>query len=92
MKKRYRWMIANKQKLELHLHLSMIMENMSYKAQDKLFKDAISWMKKELGVTPKEFVPGWWAYNKDTLDLCKKYRMKMIYERDYDYTHDFQWV
>lgn len=89
MKERYKWMINHKQKLELHIHFSQIIETLSYEKQEKLFIEAISWMKKEIGLTPKEFVPGWWAYDKNTLRLCKKYNLKMIYERDYDFTHDY---
>ena len=40
MKERYNWMIENEQRLELHIHLSLIAGNMSYKEQDKLFKEA----------------------------------------------------
>ena len=89
LKERYGWMIKQGARLELHIHLSMIMNNISYKEQEKMFKESIDWMKKEIGIIPKEFVPGWWAYNKDTLALCKKYELKMIHERDYDYTHDY---
>ncbi len=92
MKTRYKWMLNQGQKLELHIHLSHVMNNISYKEQDMLFKESINWMKKELGIIPKEFVPGWWSYNKDTLKLCKKYNLKMIYPKDYDFTHDFHWV
>ena len=92
MKERYIWMIEHGQKLELHIHLSHVMSNITYKEQEKLFKESINWMKKELGIMPKEFVPGWWIYNKDTIKLCRKFGLKMIHERDYDFTHDYHWV
>jgi peptidoglycan/xylan/chitin deacetylase (PgdA/CDA1 family) len=92
MKERYLWMKKRNQKIELHIHLSLTMKNMTYDEQDKMFKESLDWMEKELGIVPKEFVPGWWSYNNDTLNLCKKYGLKMIYERDYDYTHDYHWV
>ena len=79
-------------RLELHIHLSITLKNMTRAEQDRLFKGSLDWMKKELGIIPTEFVPGWWSYNQDTLDLCKEYGLKMIYERDYDYTHDYHWV
>jgi len=91
MKERYLWMIKKNQKLELHIHLSLIMDNLSYEEQDKLFRESINWIKKELKFTPKEFVPGWWSYNKNTLKLCKKYGLKMIYSKDYDFCHDYEW-
>lgn len=90
LRRRYLWMLEHGQKLELHIHLSLVAGNMNYKEQDKLFKESINWIKKELGIKPAEFAPGWFIYNEDTLNLCKKYRLKMIYEGDYDYKHDFQ--
>ena len=92
MKDRYRWMLKKGQKLELHIHLSLVMNNVTYKEQEKLFKESINWMKKELGINVKEFVPGWWSYNKDTLKICKNYGLKIIYPKDYDFTHDYHWV
>lgn len=92
MKRRYLWMKNNGQNLQLHIHLSLTMKNMTYDEQNKMFKESLDWMKKELGIVPTEFVPGWWSYNKDTLKICKKYGLKIIYERDYDYTHDYHWV
>jgi len=92
MRERYLWMKNNGQNLQLHIHLSLTMKNMTYKEQDKIFKGSLDWMKKELKIIPSEFVPGWWSFNDDTLKLCKKYNLKMIYERDYDYTHDYHWV
>ncbi len=89
LRDRYKWMLQHGQKLELHIHFSMIMGNISYKEQEKLFRESVTWFKGNLGIVPKEFVPGWWEYNEDTLKLCKKYGLRMIGERDYDYTHDF---
>jgi len=92
MKERYIWMLKHNQTLELHIHLSHIMGNITYLEQEKLFKDSISWIKKELKINVKEFVPGWWSYNKDTLKICEKYKLKMIFPKDYDFTHDFHWI
>ena len=92
MKERYLWMKNHGAKLELHIHLSLTMKNMSYEEQDKMFKESLDWMKNELNIVPTEFVPGWWSFNEDSLKICKKYGLKMIYERDYDYTHDYHWV
>jgi len=91
MAERYKWMLKNNQKLELHIHLSII-KDMSFKEQEKLFKESINWLKKEVGINVKEFVPGWWAYNNDTFKVCKKYGLKMIKFSDYNSTHDYHWV
>lgn len=92
LKERYKWMIEQGEKIELHIHLSLIMDNMSYDEQEKLFKESIKWFEEELGIKPAEFVPGWWSYNSDTLKLCKKYGLKMIKEHNYDYIHDYDFV
>jgi hypothetical protein len=89
MKERYLWMIDHNQKLELHIHLSLIMKTMTYASQEKIFKDSINWMKKELRITPKEFVPGWWSYDDNTLKVCKKFNLRMIKPKDYDFSHDY---
>jgi peptidoglycan/xylan/chitin deacetylase (PgdA/CDA1 family) len=89
--KRYRWMLEHGQKLELHIHLSII-ENMPLEEQEKMFNEAIGWIKKELGISVEEFVPGWWAYNKETVKLCKKLGLKIINFSDYNSTHDYHWV
>lgn len=91
MKQRYKWMLKKGQKLELHIHLSMLINKMNYKEQETFFKEALEWMKRELEIVPKEFVPGWWIYNKDTLKICKKFGLKMIYSKDYDVIHDYEW-
>ena len=91
MKERYIWMKENGQKLELHIHFSIIM-NMSYAEQENLIRDSINWMETELGITPREIVCGWWCFNEDTLKILKKYNLKLIRFKDYDSEHDYEWV
>jgi peptidoglycan/xylan/chitin deacetylase (PgdA/CDA1 family) len=92
MKVRYKEMLKHGQRLELHTHLCLTMRLMSYKEQERIIGESIDWMKKELGVSPKEFVAGWWSYNDDTLKVLKKFGLKMISPRDYDYGHDYEWI
>ena len=84
-------MLAHGQKLELHIHLSII-ENMPFEEQEKLFNESISWIKKELGITIKEVVPACWAYNEETEKLCEKLGLKLIKFSDYNSTHDYHWI
>ena len=91
LRRRYLWLIKHDQKLELHVHLSPIM-NIKYKEQERLIKKSILWMKKELNINVKEFVPGWWQYNKDTLKILKKYNLKLIKSNKYRFTHDYNWI
>lgn len=91
MKERYLWLLKNNQKLELHIHLSPIM-NITFFEQEKLFKESLDWVKQELSLDVIEFVPGWWKYNQDTLKLLKKYNLKLIKPTDFKSTHDFDWL
>ena len=91
MKKRYKWMLEKGEKLELHVHLSII-KDMSLNDQEKRFNEAMKWFKDNLGFKPKEFAPGWWAYNKETESILKKYDLKLIKYKDYNSTHDYHWV
>jgi len=91
MKERYKWMLKNGQRLELHVHLSALMD-ISCKEQEKIITSAIKWMERELSIKPKEFLPGWWAYDENTLKILKKHNLKMIKQNDYKSTHDYNWV
>ena len=68
------------------------MNNMNYKEQARLFEEAISWMKKELGVTPKEFVPGWWSYNPTLRRIVDDLGLKAVKKSDYYAIHDYDFV
>lgn len=92
MKERYLWMKEHNQNIQLHIHLSLTMKNMSSQEQEAMFNEALTWMEKELGITPIEFVPGWWSFNDDTLNICKMHKLRFINERDYDYAHDYEWI
>jgi len=91
MKERYKWLLEHNQRLELHVHFNKIM-NISYKEQENLIKQSIKWFEKELGFKPKEFIPGWWAHNKDTIEILKKYDLKLIKRNQYKEKHDFSWI
>jgi len=91
LKERYLWLLNNNQRLELHVHLSPIM-NITAKEQEKLILESVNWMKQELNIDVKEFVPGWWRYNADTLKILKKCNLKLIKPADYKFGHDFDWI
>ncbi len=91
MEKRYKWLINNNQKLELHVHLNRIM-NISKNEQERLIRESMEWGEKNLGIRFKEFVPGWWMYNKDTEDILKKYNLKKIKKTDFRAIHDYDLI
>jgi len=88
MKERYLWMKEKRQHLELHIHLSKIM-NLSFKEQEKLFRDSMNWLEKEVKIRPKEMAPGWWSYNRDTLFLLKKYGLVLQKKDQAREIHDY---
>ena len=90
LKERYKWMINHGQQLELHIHLSMLM-NMTLAEQEKMINEAVNWMKSELNVVPSEVVAGWWCYDSNTLKVLKKHNLKLIKFSDYDSEHDYEW-
>jgi peptidoglycan/xylan/chitin deacetylase (PgdA/CDA1 family) len=91
MKERYLWLIKNGQRVQLHAHLTKLM-NISYQEQEKLIRNSVEWFTKNLGFFPKEFVPGWWAYNKDTEKILSKLNIRLIKEEEFRATHDYNWI
>jgi len=91
MAERYKWMIDKGERLELHIHLS-ILKNMDYEEQEKVFEESIKWVKDKLNIKLSEFVPGWWLYDENTVKLLKRYNLKLIKPSDYNYLHDYNWI
>jgi hypothetical protein len=57
-----------------------------------MFKESLEWINKELKIVVQEFAPGWWKYNKATLEILRKYNLKLIKPADYKSVHDFDWL
>lgn len=91
MKKRYLKMKTLGERLQFHLHLRIDMQ-ISYSEQEKLFKEGLNWLKKEIGIKPTEIVFGWWLWNEDSVKLAKKYGLEIINFDKYNSTHDYEWV
>ena len=91
LKERYLWLLNNKQKLELHIHLNKFML-ISKDEQENLIKESITWGEKELNIKFREFVPGWFRDNKDTREILKKYNLRRTEFTNYKYIHDFDLV
>ena len=88
--KRYKEMEKMGQRIELHVHLSME-NNMSYKKQKKMVKESLDWMGKK-GFKVKEFVPGWWTYNKDLVKIVKGFGLRPVRKSDYYAIHDYELI
>jgi len=91
MKQRYLDMIRRGEKLQLHIHLHPTMK-ITYEEQEKLISKSIDWFKKELKLIPKEIVFGWWRYNQDTIEILRKYKLKLIKFDDYNSIHDYDLI
>lgn len=88
LKKRYRELESMGQTIQLHVHLS-ILDNMPKERQRKIIKEACKWMI-DNGFRVTEFVPGWWDYNNDTLDILKETGLKMVAKDRYYEIHDYE--
>jgi len=91
MNERYLWMIKHRQNLQLHVHLSRLM-NISYKEQENLIKESKEWFERELKIIPKEIVFGWWEFNEDSLEIIKKMNLKHIKKEYFNATHDYNFI
>jgi len=89
---RYNWLKRHGQRLQLHVHLSKNMDNMSYDEQKFLIRNSISWFENNLNIKVKEMVPGWWNYNEDTEKILKKFGIKLIKRFEYKDCHDYDWI
>jgi hypothetical protein len=77
-------------KFGLHVHLSLA-NNLGYYEQEQLIQRSIKWFNEVFGFYPREIVFGWWLYNKDTIDICKRFNLKIIGPEDYNSVHDYNW-
>ena len=91
LKKRYKWLLAHEQNIQLHIHLNKF-KRISKQEQEKLFKESIDWMKNEFGMKFTEFVPGWWIDNKDTIAILKKYKLRKPKFTEFKYIHDYDLI
>lgn len=89
---RYLWLKKEKQRLQLHIHLSKNMKNILYWEQEFLIKQAVNWFEELLGFRVTEVVPGWWSYNKETEQILEALNIKLIKRFDYKDCHDYDWI
>ena len=87
--RRYKFLEERGQRIELHVHLALLLHRLSYQKQESMIMGAYEWMV-ERGFKPAMFVPGWWSYNEDTVKIIKKLGLKLILYKDYLYLHDYQ--
>jgi hypothetical protein len=91
MKTRYKWLIENNQRVQLHVHLSATL-NMTFDKQNELIVDSLNWFKRDLGIHPTEIVFGWWQYNLFSEMISKSLGLKIINFADYNSFHDYDMV
>jgi peptidoglycan/xylan/chitin deacetylase (PgdA/CDA1 family) len=63
----------------LHIHLYYHKKDSNYKKQEKKIKDAIDFCKKHNIPLNRNFIPGWWNYNEDTLKILSKLGFYRLY-------------
>lgn len=64
--------------LQPHVHLSQLPENLSNSIKESRIKQAHSFFKNILSITPKEVTFGWYKYDPFSEKLAKKLGMKII--------------
>jgi len=89
---RYKWLIDNGQRLELHLHFDLL-NSMSYENQREFFESALAWWKEYFPEYKfSELVCGWWKYNESTLKLCEEFGLKLIKHGNFGDMHDYDFM
>lgn len=73
--------------LQLHVHLSMFPKNLPLSKKENLLKSAYNFFVKELKIKPKEIVFGWYASDKESIEIVKKLGLKIINE----HLHIYDW-
>ena len=58
--------------LQLHVHLSIYLKNMTSQEKRKMITGAYLFFKNELGIIPKEIVFGWTTFDQETLTIVKE--------------------
>ena len=74
--------------LQLHVHISMYPQMVSYKKKKRLIEGAYNFFLKELEIRPKEIVFGWWAYDQECQRICKRLNLKIINKKEF---HIYDW-
>ncbi|PIN86293.1 hypothetical protein COV19_05790 [Candidatus Woesearchaeota archaeon CG10_big_fil_rev_8_21_14_0_10_44_13] len=88
LKRRYKEIEAMGQEIQLHVHLS-ILKNMGRGQQMKMIRDSREWMLQN-GFKVTKFVPGWWNYDNDTLEILEELGLKMVGKDRYYEIHDYE--
>lgn len=77
LKNRIEYLKKKNEEIQLHIHLGRYKQFLSKEIQEAKFKEALEFLT-PLGIKPTKFVAGWWTYNKDTIDIAKKYGIEEI--------------
>lgn len=86
--KRVHWLVANGQKIGLHIHFNHT-RDMPYGQMDKMFMGSLIWARDNNIHFTEGFVSGYWIENDDIKRLCCKYRLRCV-PRTRFYMHDFE--
>lgn len=89
---RYQWLMNHNQNLQLHVHLSKNMKNITKKEQKEIITNSLKWLEKITENIISEIVFGWWNYNQDTEDIVEELNLKLIKRFDYKECHDYDWI
>ena len=74
--------------IQLHLHLAFFPNWLTYSNQEKMFKESFFWMKQN-GFKVSKITFGWWQFNRDSVELAKKYKLEIIRKKHLPAIHDY---
>jgi len=73
--------------LQLHVHLSMFPEKLSFRKKEEMINSSYNFFMNELKIKPKEIVFGWYASDNDAEEIAKTLGLKVIKE----HFHIYDW-
>ena len=76
-------------KINLHLHLSLRPDKLDLWHEGQMFKEAVEWMN-ECDFNPTEIMFGWYLYTPISLEIGKRYNLKLNKNKERFHIHDYQ--
>ncbi len=73
--------------LQLHVHLAYFPEKLPYEKKKHMIESAYNFFIKELNITPREIVFGWYSSDRDSLNIAKNLGLRVRGE----HLHIYDW-
>jgi hypothetical protein len=87
LKKNYLELKEMRISLQLHVHLALLPNRLSYAKKESMIKSAYDFFVKELDIVPTEIVFGWYSSDKESIEIANSFGLKVIKE----HLHIYDW-